>query len=69
MENGGIVNKTGTYQMAIVAKAMKKPFYVAVESYKFARMYPLTQVSGRADLFVALTVCHVYVMSVSKAVM
>jgi len=43
MENGGIVNKTGTYQMAIVAKAMKKPLYVAVESYKFARMYPLTQ--------------------------
>lgn len=29
--------------MAIVAKAMKKPFYVAVESYKFARMYPFTQ--------------------------
>ena len=29
--------------MAIVAKALKKPFYVAVESYKFARMYPFTQ--------------------------
>jgi translation initiation factor eIF-2B subunit alpha len=29
--------------MAIVAKTLKKPFYVAVESYKFARMYPLTQ--------------------------
>ena len=43
MENGGIVNKTGTYQVAIVAKALNKPFYVAVESYKFARMYPLTQ--------------------------
>jgi translation initiation factor eIF-2B subunit alpha len=43
MENGGIVNKTGTYQIAIVTKALNKPFYVAVESYKFARMYPLTQ--------------------------
>jgi len=43
MENGGIVNKTGTYQVAIVAKALNKPFYVAVESYKFARMYPLAQ--------------------------
>ena len=43
MENGGIVNKLGTFQVAIVAKAMKKPFYVAVESYKFARVYPLCQ--------------------------
>ena len=32
----------GTYQIAMVAKTLKKPFYVAVESYKFARMYPLT---------------------------
>ena len=43
MENGGIVNKLGTYQLAVVAKALKRPFYVAVESYKFARMYPLAQ--------------------------
>ena len=27
----------------MVAKTLKKPFYVAVESYKFARMYPLSQ--------------------------
>jgi translation initiation factor eIF-2B subunit alpha len=33
----------GTYQVALVAKALKRPFYVAVESYKFARMYPLAQ--------------------------
>lgn len=43
MENGGIVNKIGTYQIALIAHALKKPFYVAVESYKFARMYPLSQ--------------------------
>eukprot|EP01038_Epipyxis_sp_PR26KG_P005617 gene5617-7759_t len=43
MENGGIVNKIGTYQIALVANALNKPFYVAVESYKFARMYPLSQ--------------------------
>ena len=29
--------------MALVAHAMRRPFYVAVESYKFARMYPLSQ--------------------------
>jgi len=43
MENGGVVNRIGTYQVAMVAKTMRKPFYVAVESYKFARMYPLSQ--------------------------
>ena len=43
VENGGIVNMIGTYQMAIVAKAHNKPFYAAAESYKFARLYPLDQ--------------------------
>lgn len=43
MENGGIINKVGTFQIALVAGALQKPFYVAVESYKFARMYPLSQ--------------------------
>eukprot|EP00588_Corethron_pennatum_P001795 CAMPEP_0194294986 /NCGR_PEP_ID=MMETSP0169-20130528/52312_1 /TAXON_ID=218684 /ORGANISM="Corethron pennatum, Strain L29A3" /LENGTH=395 /DNA_ID=CAMNT_0039044053 /DNA_START=69 /DNA_END=1256 /DNA_ORIENTATION=+ len=41
VENGGVVNKIGTYNMAIAAHAMGVPFYVAAESYKFARMYPL----------------------------
>eukprot|EP00611_Tribonema_gayanum_P023824 TRINITY_DN5094_c0_g3_i4.p1 TRINITY_DN5094_c0_g3~~TRINITY_DN5094_c0_g3_i4.p1 ORF type:complete len:341 (+),score=131.75 TRINITY_DN5094_c0_g3_i4:58-1023(+) len=43
VENGGVVNKVGTCQMAVVAKALHKPFYVAAESYKFARLYPLNQ--------------------------
>jgi len=43
VENGGIVSKLGTYQIAICAMALNKPFYVAAESYKFARLYPLTQ--------------------------
>jgi len=43
VENGGIVNKVGTYPMAIVAHSMGKPFYVAAESYKFARLFPLNQ--------------------------
>eukprot|EP01034_Spumella_vulgaris_P022583 gene22583-28716_t len=43
MENGGIINKVGTYQIGLTAKAAMKPLYVAVESYKFARMYPLSQ--------------------------
>lgn len=43
VENGGIINKLGSFQIATVAKAMGKPVYVAAESYKFARLYPLNQ--------------------------
>eukprot|EP00483_Globobulimina_turgida_P008867 UN08885 len=42
-ESGGIINRIGTYQMGILAKAMSRPFYVVVESHKFNRLYPLTQ--------------------------
>ena len=43
VENGGVINKLGTYQIALCAKALGRPFYVAAESYKFARLYPLNQ--------------------------
>lgn len=43
VENGGVVNKLGTYTLACCAQASRKPFYVAAESYKFARLYPLRQ--------------------------
>ena len=33
----------GSPQIATVAKAFGKAFYVAAESYKFARLFPLTQ--------------------------
>lgn len=41
--SGGILNKVGTYPLAICAQAINKPFYVVAESYKFIRMYPLNQ--------------------------
>lgn len=43
VESGGIINTIGTFQIAVVAKALGKPVYVAVESYKFVRQYPLAQ--------------------------
>ncbi|KAI9329658.1 hypothetical protein BD770DRAFT_333982 [Pilaira anomala] len=43
VENGGIVNKIGTFQIALVAKALGKPVYAVAESYKFVRVYPLNQ--------------------------
>lgn len=33
----------GSFGIAVIAQALKKPFYVASESYKFARLYPLNQ--------------------------
>lgn len=35
--------QVGTFQMAVLAKAFSVPFYVAAESYKFARLFPLDQ--------------------------
>lgn len=43
VENGGIVSRMGTYQMGMLAKAMRKKFYVVSESHKFVRLYPLGQ--------------------------
>jgi len=43
VESGGIINEVGTYQLALTAKALAIPFYVACESYKFMRIFPLTQ--------------------------
>ncbi|EFJ19798.1 hypothetical protein SELMODRAFT_177636 [Selaginella moellendorffii] len=43
VESGGIINVIGTFQVALIAHSMKRPFYVAAESFKFARLYPLDQ--------------------------
>ncbi|XP_058473994.1 translation initiation factor eIF-2B subunit alpha isoform X4 [Solea solea] len=43
VESGGIINKIGTYQMALCSKTHNKPFYVVAESFKFVRLYPLNQ--------------------------
>ncbi|KAM7149565.1 LOW QUALITY PROTEIN: translation initiation factor eIF2B subunit alpha-like [Molossus nigricans] len=43
VENGGIINKTGTNQIVVCIKAQNKPFYKVVESFKFARPFPLNQ--------------------------
>ncbi|CAD8150323.1 unnamed protein product [Paramecium octaurelia] len=43
VENGGIINRVGTYTTAICAKFQKKPFYVLAESFKFTRLFPLSQ--------------------------
>mmetsp|Transcript_6876 Transcript_6876/g.13700 ORF Transcript_6876/g.13700 Transcript_6876/m.13700 type:complete len:318 (+) Transcript_6876:83-1036(+) len=42
-ENGGLINHVGTMPLAVVAKAHDKPVYVAAESFKFSRVFPLAQ--------------------------
>ena len=41
VENGGIINKIGSSTICLCAKMSNKPVYVAVESFKFVRFYPL----------------------------
>lgn len=43
VESGGIINKLGTYTVSLAAKMHSVPVYVAAESYKFARLFPLAQ--------------------------
>ncbi|XP_018331085.1 translation initiation factor eIF-2B subunit alpha [Agrilus planipennis] len=43
VESGGVINKIGTYTMALCAKEMNRPFYVLTESFKFSRLFPLNQ--------------------------
>lgn len=43
MENGGVLNCLGTFPVALMAHAHRKPVYVAAESFKFLRKFPLSQ--------------------------
>ncbi|WFD38853.1 translation initiation factor eIF-2B subunit alpha [Malassezia japonica] len=43
VESGGLFNAVGSYQMGIVAKAAHKPVFAVAESFKFLRMFPLSQ--------------------------
>ena len=46
VQNGGLLSRMGTFQLATLCQAAKKPFYVAAETHKIVRLYPL----GQADL-------------------
>ncbi|KAI5868642.1 nagb/rpia/CoA transferase-like protein [Durotheca rogersii] len=41
--NGGIISRMGTYQIALLAKARKKDFFVAAEQHKFGKTFPVDQ--------------------------
>ncbi|KUJ16179.1 translation initiation factor-like protein eif-2b subunit alpha [Mollisia scopiformis] len=50
VENGGIISRLGTFQIAQLAMAAKKPFYVAVETHKFVREFILSQDDMESDI-------------------
>ncbi|KAH8681444.1 translation initiation factor-like protein eif-2b subunit alpha [Xylariales sp. PMI_506] len=41
--NGGVISRLGTYQIAQLARANRKPFFVAAEQHKFGKTFPLGQ--------------------------
>lgn len=43
VENGGVISRMGTYQIALLAKSKKRPVHVVAESHKFVRLFPLGQ--------------------------
>lgn len=63
VESGGIINMMGTYQIALVAKTMDKPVYVAAESYKVWQLLNqiynfISGVAGRITFFL-IAVCSI----------
>ncbi|KAL2204823.1 nagb/rpia/CoA transferase-like protein [Sarocladium strictum] len=42
-QNGGIISRMGTFQIAQLACQAKIPFYVAAETHKFVRKFPTRQ--------------------------
>lgn len=53
METGGIINKIGTVNVCVIAKARQVPVYVCAETIKFVREFPLNQ----ADIPKEFKVC------------
>lgn len=60
VENGGIINKIGTYSLALVAHTANKPLFAVAESFKFARLFPLKQrdIPRSRDLSVGFSGCY-----------
>jgi translation initiation factor eIF-2B subunit alpha len=62
VESGGIINKIGTTTMCLSAKTFNKPVYVAVESFKFVRFYPL----NNRDIPDELKVRNIYIFKTDR---
>ena len=52
--SGGVVSCLGTHQIAALARTAGKPVYMAAESHKFVRIFPL----GQKDLGVDRSLLH-----------
>lgn len=43
VQNGGLLSRMGTFQLATLCKSLAVPLYVAAETHKIVRVYPLSQ--------------------------
>ncbi|OIW32129.1 nagb/rpia/CoA transferase-like protein [Coniochaeta ligniaria NRRL 30616] len=43
VQNGGLLSRMGTFQLATLCKGLGVPFYVAAETHKIVRVFPLSQ--------------------------
>lgn len=66
VENGGIINQIGTYQISVIAKAANKPLYAVAESFKFVRLYPLNQYDLPSNFSVSVNHEKSYLMAGSE---
>lgn len=49
-ENGGCINSIGTLNITLIAQSYHKLVYVCCETYKFCRIYPLSQSDITANI-------------------
>ena len=42
LQNGGLLSRMGTYQLALLCQSLRKKFYVAAETHKIVRVFALS---------------------------
>lgn len=55
-QRGGVLSRMGTYQLAMVARSLKKDFYVVTETHKFAMILPVDQTDVAGQLGIKQTI-------------
>jgi len=66
VESGGIINMMGTYQIAMVAKSMNKPVYVAAESYKVCSSFCILVILMSKILIRIHTLFHTVILIIRR---
>ena len=67
-ENGGIINRIGTYSLALCACPLEKPIYVLAETYKFSRIFPLDQndIKKKVNEYKEFKLCNTKIEEITR---